>query len=67
METAVKALGIPSEKLYVNLEKHGNVSSACIPICLNELSRSGRIHAGQTVALVGFGGGVTYAACVFRW
>lgn len=67
VETAVKELNIPREKLYVNLEKHGNVSSACIPLCLDELSRSGRLHSGQKIGLVGFGAGVTYAACVFSW
>ena len=67
VETAVKELNIPKEKLYVNLEKHGNVSSACIPICLNELNRSGRLLHGQSVALVGFGAGLTHAACVFKW
>ncbi|MEG1429186.1 MAG: beta-ketoacyl-ACP synthase III [Hydrogenoanaerobacterium sp.] len=67
VESAVKELHIPTEKLYVNLEKHGNVSSACIPICLNELSRSGKLLRGQKLALVGFGAGVTHAACVFSW
>lgn len=55
------------EKMYVNLEKYGNTSSACIPMCLDEISKNGLLKRGQTVAVVGFGAGVTYAAAVFKW
>jgi len=67
VETAAKTLGVPMEKMYVNLEKYGNTSSACIPMCLDEISRNGLLKRGQTVAVVGFGAGVTYAAAVFKW
>ncbi len=65
IESAVKALELPAEKVYVNLEKHGNTSSACIPTCLAELSADGKIKEGMTICLVGFGAGLTSGAIVF--
>ena len=66
IESAVKALGLPQDKVYVNLEKHGNTSSACIPTCLAELRQAGKIQDGMTVCLVGFGAGLTSGAIVFN-
>ncbi len=65
IESAVKGLKLPPEKVYVNLEKHGNTSSACIPTCLAELKADGRIKDGMTICLVGFGAGLTSGAIVF--
>ena len=65
IESAVKALGLPVEKVYVNLEKRGNTSSACIPTALAELDKAGRIKDGMTICLVGFGAGLTSGAVVF--
>ena len=65
IESAVKALGLPVEKVYVNLEKRGNTSSACIPTALAELNEQGRIKDGMTICLVGFGAGLTSGAVVF--
>lgn len=65
IESAVKGLGLPTEKVYVNLEKHGNTSSACIPTCLAELKAEGRIKEGMTICMVGFGAGLTSGAIVF--
>ena len=65
IESAVKSLGLPEEKVYVNLEKRGNTSSACIPTALAELDEMGRIKDGMTICLVGFGAGLTSGAVVF--
>lgn len=67
VETAAKTLGVPMSKMFINLEKYGNTSSACIPLCLDELHKGGKLTRGQLIALVGFGAGVTCAAVVFRW
>lgn len=67
METAAKALNVPMSKMFVNIEKYGNTSSACIPMCLDELNKSGQIKRGQTIAVVGFGAGVTCASAIFQW
>ncbi len=65
IESAVKGLELPTEKVYVNLENHGNTSSACIPTCLAELSADGKIKDGMTICLVGFGAGLTSGAIIF--
>ena len=60
-------LGVPPEKMYVNIERYGNTSSASIPIGLDELVRAGRIKPGDRVGLAAFGGGATWGASVMRW
>ena len=64
IEKATELLGIPSEKVYTNIEHMGNVSSACIPICLNELMTAGKIKEGMKICFVGFGAGLTYGAAI---
>lgn len=66
IETAAKALKIPQQKVYVNIERCGNTSSATIMICLDECIREGRITRGDKVCLVGFGSGLTYAAAILE-
>ena len=66
IQSAVKAMGITLDKVYVNLEKHGNTSSACIPTCLDELVRDGVIKEGMKICLVGFGAGLTSGAIIFE-
>uniref|UniRef100_A0A832I454 Beta-ketoacyl-[acyl-carrier-protein] synthase III n=1 Tax=Eiseniibacteriota bacterium TaxID=2212470 RepID=A0A832I454_UNCEI len=60
-------LGLPAEKMYVNIDRYGNTSSASIPIALDELVRAGRIRPGDHVALAAFGGGATWGGSVMRW
>lgn len=60
-------LGVPDEKVVLNIERYGNTSSASIPISLDELVRSGRIRQGNHVGLVAFGGGATWGATIVRW
>ena len=50
----------------VNVDRYGNTSAASIPIALCEAFESGRVGPGSTLALVGFGAGLTWAACVFQ-
>lgn len=64
IEKATELLGIPSEKVYSNIEHMGNVSSACIPICLDELKSAGRIKEGMKICFVGFGAGLTYGSAI---
>ena len=66
IDGAVKRLGIESDKVFVNIEKYGNMSSACIPIALCEAIEQGRVKKGDTVVLVGFGGGLTWGAAVIK-
>jgi 3-oxoacyl-[acyl-carrier-protein] synthase-3 len=65
--TAVgERLGVPPERLYSNIERYGNTSSASIPIAYDEARKEGRVRAGDRVVLVGFGAGLTWGAAVIR-
>lgn len=67
IDAAAKRLGISSDKVFVNVHKYGNTSAASIPLALDEALEQGRISEGDTVVLVGFGGGLTWAASVLVW
>jgi 3-oxoacyl-[acyl-carrier-protein] synthase III len=60
-------LGVPTEKMYVNIERYGNTSSASIPVALDELVRAGRIKPGDCVGFSAFGGGATWGSSIMRW
>lgn len=64
IKTAMKSLKMPMEKVVVNIDQHGNTSSASIPIALDEAVRSGKIQRGDKICLVGFGAGLTTAAII---
>ncbi len=67
IKAAAKRLRLPDEKVYVNVAKYGNTSSASIPVALHEALLEGRIKKGDNIALVGFGAGLTWGAGVIRW
>jgi len=67
IDHAIKKLGLPKEKVYVNLERYGNTSAASIPIALTEAAAAGRIKPGDIVALSGFGAGLTAGANIIKW
>lgn len=67
IDAVSKRLGVPKERVYVNLDRFGNTSAASIPIALDEVVRAGRLNAGDTVLLDAFGGGVTSGAVLLRW
>lgn len=60
-------LGLPAEKVYMNLHRYGNTSSATIPIALAEATAEGRLKAGDRVLLCAFGGGLTWGAMTLEW
>lgn len=66
IDGAVKRLHISEDKVYVNIDRTGNTSSACVPMALCEAKRAGKIKPGDTVGLVGFGGGLTWASLVMK-
>jgi 3-oxoacyl-[acyl-carrier-protein] synthase-3 len=67
IEGAVAKLGLPDHKVYTNLQKYGNTSSASIPLCLYEARADGRLRDGDLVLLMGFGAGLSWGACLMRW
>lgn len=60
-------LGIPEERVFVNLSQYGNTSAASIPIALDEAHRQGRMARGDIVLLCTFGGGLTWGSLLMRW
>ncbi|MEZ4520428.1 MAG: beta-ketoacyl-ACP synthase III [Thermomicrobiales bacterium] len=67
IDAAAKRLELPPEKVWINVDRYGNTSNASVPICLVEAEEAGVLQQGMNVALVGFGGGLTWAAGVVRW
>lgn len=62
-----KRLGVPEEKIYVNIERFGNTSSASIPLALDEANRKGLLKSGDLLLLDAFGGGMAWGALTLRW
>ncbi len=62
-----KRLGLPLEKVVLNLDRYGNTSAASIPIALDEALREGRIREGDHLLFEAFGGGLTWASAMVRW
>jgi len=67
IEPAAKRLGIPMDKVLVNVDRYGNTSTASIPLALEEAVRGGRIKSGDHVVMVGFGAGLTWGSVVVQW
>ena len=67
LDAAVEIIGADPEKVFVNLDKYGNTSAASIPISLHEAVIQGRVKPGSTILMAGFGSGLTWGACIFRW
>jgi len=66
-DTVAQRLGIAHERVVCRIEDIGNTSAASIPIALDSLYRDGHLRAGDILALVGFGAGLTYGAAIVRW
>ena len=67
LQQVAKRLEVPYEKVYLTIEKYGNISSATIPIALDEAVRNGSITRGDLVVLTAFGGGLTWGSSLIRW
>ncbi len=67
IEATAEHAHIPMERVFVNLDRYGNTSSASIPLALDEARKCGRLKPGMVVLLVTFGAGFTWGAMVVRW
>lgn len=67
IQAAVKALKVPSERVFTNVERYGNTSAASVPIALCEAIEQGRITTGDHVVMVAFGAGLSWAAATIQW
>jgi 3-oxoacyl-[acyl-carrier-protein] synthase III len=66
IDSAIEKIGFPMDRVFVNIERYGNTSSASIPIALDEAVRSGRAKKGDVLLFVAFGAGLTWANAAIR-
>jgi 3-oxoacyl-[acyl-carrier-protein] synthase-3 len=67
LQAVAERLEIPIEKIFINVEKYGNMSSASTIVAFYEAVKNQRIHRGSHVVLVAFGGGLTWASTLIHW
>jgi len=67
LHSLAERLGIPLEKVYINMDKYGNTSAASLPLAMDEANREGRLAVGDLLLLCAFGGGFTWGAALIRW
>ncbi len=67
LQQMAKRLDVPMEKVFLTIEKYGNISSATVPIALDEAVRGGSIQKGDYIVLTAFGGGLTWGSSLIHW
>ncbi|MEM0895735.1 MAG: beta-ketoacyl-ACP synthase III [Verrucomicrobiota bacterium] len=67
LDATAERLGIPKERVYINLDKYGNTSAAAVAIALDEAHRDGSIKDGDLILMVAFGAGLTWGSTLLRW
>jgi 3-oxoacyl-[acyl-carrier-protein] synthase III len=67
IEHATKKLGIPSERVVVNVDRYGNTSSGSIPLALADAAADGRLREGELVLMTGMGAGLTWGSALMEW
>ncbi len=67
IDAAARRIGLPLDRVAINIDQYGNTSSASIPLALEEAIRNGRVKSGDNVLLAGFGSGLTWGACLLKW
>lgn len=66
IESAKEKLGLPDDKVYVNIDRYGNSSAGSVGLCLDQIRKAGKLKEGDTIILVAFGGGLTWASSVWN-
>jgi 3-oxoacyl-[acyl-carrier-protein] synthase-3 len=67
IEAVARRAHLPMERVFVNIERYGNMSAATVPVALCEALEQGRVRPGARLLLPGFGGGLSYCAHLVRW
>lgn len=67
IDHAVRILGLPEEKVFINLDRYGNTSSASVPLCLVEADQQGLLEPGSNVLLSAVGAGLTWGSALLTW
>lgn len=67
IDALAQRLDLPRERVYVNLDRYGNMSAACIPVALHDLSEQKKVQKGDLILMTAFGGGLTWASAILEW
>ena len=67
LKSMADRIGLPMDRVYMNIDRYGNTSSATIPIALAEAEAEGRLRPGDHVLFAAFGGGLSWGAMVLEW
>jgi 3-oxoacyl-[acyl-carrier-protein] synthase-3 len=67
IDHAARKLGIPKEKVVINVDRYGNTSSGSIPLALADAERDGRLEPGKRVLMTGMGAGLTWGSAMMEW
>lgn len=67
IRATARRVGVPEEKIYINVREYGNTSSASIPIALSEAEEKGKLRKGDMLLMVAFGGGFTWGSAIVRY
>ncbi len=67
IDHATRKLGVPSEKVVINVDRYGNTSSGSIPLALADAAQDGRLKPGKLVLMTGMGAGLTWGSALIRW
>lgn len=67
IDNAIDRLKIDRDRVWINIDKHGNMSAACVPVCLTEAQEAGRLKKGDNVIMIAFGAGLTWAGALVKW
>lgn len=67
LDALAKRVGVPEEKVFVNVHKYGNTSAGTIPVALAEAVDEGRVNPGDYILTATFGAGLTWGAGIIRW
>ncbi|MCX6865521.1 MAG: ketoacyl-ACP synthase III [Verrucomicrobia bacterium] len=66
LEAVIQKTGMPPDKVFLNVEDHGNIASACLPIAFDQARKQGMVTSGTLVLLVGFGSGFVWGSALIR-
>jgi 3-oxoacyl-[acyl-carrier-protein] synthase-3 len=67
IEAAARRVGLPKERVMLNIDEYGNTSTATIGLALHDALQQGRLKRGDKVLIAGFGSGLTWGACLLEW
>jgi 3-oxoacyl-[acyl-carrier-protein] synthase-3 len=67
IDHATRKLGVPSERVVINVDRYGNTSSGSIPLALADAAADGRLRPGRLVLMTGMGAGLTWGSALMRW